>query len=157
MSDGVNTWIADNVAGSGGPCQIDNNNGNSTCFYHANSIAGTSATLTVVRPTGDAVGYAAAYIYEVSGGPLTEEVGAGQGYSTNAFSQTVDTPSASVASGLDRHCIWFSRRLFRLDHEHLGWTYKRLHGSSAAQRWCDSRFKYESAERIPHTERPVLD
>ena len=99
VSDGVNTWVADNIAASGGACQIDNNNGNSTCFYHTNGIAGTSATLTVVRPSGAAVGYAAAYIYEVSGGPLTEAVGAGQGYSTNAFSRTVDTPSASVSSG----------------------------------------------------------
>ena len=99
VGDGVNNWIADNLAGSGGACQIDNNNGNSTCFYHANGIVGTSGTITVVRPSGGSFGYAAAYVYEVSGGPLNEDQGASRGYSANPFSGTVDTPSFGMSSG----------------------------------------------------------
>ncbi len=96
VSDGVNTWVADNVAGSA--CQTDNNNGNSTCFYHTNGIAGTSATVTVARPVNAPFGYLAAYIYEVSGGALSEDGGSAQGYSTNPFAATVNTPSFGTSS-----------------------------------------------------------
>jgi hypothetical protein len=97
VSDGVNTWVADDLAGN--TCQTDNNNGNSTCFYHSNGIAGTSATITVAPPVNAPFGYIAAYIYEVSGGALSEDAGSSQGYSTNPYSSTVNTPSFLMPSG----------------------------------------------------------
>ena len=98
VSDGVNDWVADTLSG-GVTCQSDNNSGGSDCYYHANSIAGTSATVTVALPTGSPVGYVAAYIYEISGGPLTEDVAASQGYPDNPYSETVDTPLSGTLAG----------------------------------------------------------
>jgi len=97
VGDGVNTWVADSL--TGGACQIDNNNGNSTCFYHASSVAGTSATISVVRPASAPFGYLAAYVYEISGGTLTEDAGSSQGYSTNPYSARVNTPTFGTSAG----------------------------------------------------------
>ena len=93
VGDGVNAWVADSLTG-GGACQSDDNSGYSTCFYHANNIAGTSANLSVALPSSYQVGFIAAYVYEVSGGTLIEDVGAGQGYSANPYAASVNTPQS---------------------------------------------------------------
>ncbi len=96
VSDGVNTWVADSL--TGGTCQSDNNDGTGLCYYHANSITGNSATITV-NVSGAGGPAMAAYIYEISGGPLAEDVGASQGFPTNPFSATVNTPLSGTLAG----------------------------------------------------------
>ena len=98
VSDGVNTWTAD-ILSAGVTCQSDDNSGYSECYYHANNITGTSANITVTLPPDADTGYMAAYVYEISGGPLVEDVAASQGYPVNPYSGTVDTPASGALAG----------------------------------------------------------
>ncbi|MGC2278317.1 MAG: hypothetical protein WA571_20040, partial [Candidatus Binatus sp.] len=98
VSDGVNTWVADTLSG-GVTCQSDDNSDYSECYYHANNITGTSANITVTLPPSADTGYMAAYVYEISGGSLIEDVAASQGYPVNPYSMTVDTPASGALAG----------------------------------------------------------
>jgi cell division septation protein DedD len=98
VSDGVNTWIADTLS-DGVTCQSDDNSGYSECYYHANNITGTSANITVTLPPIAATGYIAAYVYEISGASLVEDVAASQGYPVNPYSEIVDTPASGAPAG----------------------------------------------------------
>ena len=94
----VNTWVADTLSG-GVTCQSDDNSDYSECYYHANNITGTSANITVTLPPSADTGYMAAYVYEISGGSLIEDVAASQGYPVNPYSMTVDTPASGALAG----------------------------------------------------------
>jgi hypothetical protein len=98
IDDASNTWVADTLSG-GVTCQSDNNSDYSECYYHANNITGTSANITVTLPPTAATGYMAAYVYEISGGPLLEDVAASRGYPDNPYSLTVDTPLSGTLAG----------------------------------------------------------